>query len=360
MEQLIDEIYSEFDPSIVVRSAKHKSFYEKEVKWKALEKIQGIRAISKGVEALAVLEYNRPLRSEKSFRVKRTNAKLFAIEESFLNVVSIDQNFKGPKPSLGTSTKPEGIIGVSLLQKLEAPLDGDFKLFLPKTTISVRSKQPFYTKKLQLSSVLFYRNKEVNEQTLLWPLSAYRKLTGDTLNRLTNVYFSAKPSSDIENLKSQIAGVFGPDYEVKTYKEKNELIFKTSKSEKAILTLILIFVFVLASFNLVSSLTMLFVEKKDNFLAFKSLGLTRKMLFNVFFFQGLLICFFGIIIGILVGYLICFFQVSTEMLHIAPGQPYPIGFSLKDFITIVASVSTLSILFSFITVKLLLRGSEDI
>jgi len=48
------------------------------------------------------------------------------------------------------------------------------------------------------------------------------------------------------------------------------------------------------------------------------------------------------------------------MLHIAPGQPYPIGFSLKDFLTIVASVSTLSILFSFITVKLLLRGSEDI
>ena len=89
MEQLIDEIYSEFDPSIVVRSAKHKSFYEKEVKWKALEKIQGIRAISKGVEALAVLEYNRPLRSEKSFRVRRTNAKLFAIEESFLKVVSL-------------------------------------------------------------------------------------------------------------------------------------------------------------------------------------------------------------------------------------------------------------------------------
>ena len=123
---------------------------------------------------------------------------------------------------------------------------------------------------------------------------------------------------------------------------------------------ILIFVFILASFNLVSSLTMLFLEKKDNFLAFKSLGLTKSMLFNVFFIQGLLISLFGIIIGMLVGYLICFIQLSTGLLHISPGQAYPIGFSFYDFLTIIGSVSALSVLFSFTTVKLLLLRSEEI
>ena len=360
MEQLIDEIYSEFDASIVVRSSKGKAFYERDVDWAALKKIQGISSMSSGVEALAVLEYSRPISSEKTFRVRRTNAKLFATDSSFLDVISIQNNFKGPSPSLGSHARPEGIIGISLLQKLEAPLDGSFKIFLPKQNISVRAKQPFYTKKLNLSSVLFYRNKEVNEETLIWPIEAYRKLVKDTTGRLTNIYFSTSPETNLKRLKSEISKCLGPGFLAKTYKEKNELIFKTSRSEKAILTLILIFVFVLASFNLVSSLTMLFIEKRDNFLAFKSMGLTKKTLFNMFFFQGLLICFFGICIGIIIGYLICLIQLSFGFLHILPGQPYPIGFSLQDFLTIIGSVSILSLLFSFLTVKVLLKPSTDI
>ena len=117
MEQLIDQIYSEFDPSIVVRSSKGKAFYERDVDWGALKKINGISSISSGVEALAVLEYNRPVSSEKTFRVKRTNTKLYAIDSSFLDVISINTNYKGPPPSLGSNYNPEGIIGISLLQK---------------------------------------------------------------------------------------------------------------------------------------------------------------------------------------------------------------------------------------------------
>ena len=68
----------------------------------------------------------------------------------------------------------------------------------------------------------------------------------------------------------------------------------------------------------------------------------------------------GICLGIAVGYLICILQLSFGFLHIAPGQPYPIGFSLTDFLTIIGSVSILSLLFSYITVKLLLKRSSEI
>lgn len=360
MEDLIDQIYSEFDPSIVVRSANEKSFLDKEVNWEALNAIKGVSFVASGVEELAVIEYNRPVASEKSFRVKRTNAKLYAIDSSFLKVIALSKHFKGPNPTLGEPSSPQGIIGISLLQKLEAPLDGDFKMFLPKKNISVRSNQPFFSRRLELSSVLFYRNKEVNQETLLWPIEAYRKLIGDTNKTLTHIYLSAKPGVDLGELKAGVSSLLGSSFEVKTYQEKNALIFKTSKSEKAILTLILIFVFILASFNLVSSLTMLYLEKKENFLAFKSMGLSKQSLFHVFFFQGMLISFFGICVGIIVGYLICLIQLNFGLLHIAPGQQYPIGFSIIDLFTIIASVSILSILFSFVTVKLLLRKSDEI
>ena len=183
---------------------------------------------------------------------------------------------------------------------------------------------------------------------------------GDTNKTLTHIYVSAKPDFDLVKLKNEISTLLGSEFEVKTYQEQNALIFKTSKSEKAILTLILIFVFILASFNLVSSLTMLYLEKKENFLAFKSMGLSKQSLFRVFFFQGMLISFSGILIGIIAGYSICLIQLFCGLLDIAPGQQYPIGFSFIDLFTIIVSVSVLSILFSFVTVKLLLRKSDEI
>ena len=84
---------------------------------------------------------------------------------------------------------------------------------------------------------------------------------------------------------------------MKTSYEKNELIFKTSKSEKLMVIVILVFIFILAAFNLVASLTMLFVEKKDNIATMIAYGANYQMVFRVFFFEGLLICGKGIFFG---------------------------------------------------------------
>ena len=92
---------------------------------------------------------------------------------------------------------------------------------------------------------------------------------------------------------------------VKTNYEKNELIYKTSKSEKLIVLVILLFIFVLAAFNLVASLTMLFVEKLENIKTMIGYGASQSFIFKIFFFEGLLIAGKGIFIGAIIGYAVC-------------------------------------------------------
>ena len=356
MEKLIDQIYSEFDASITITPKKGKTFSETEINWNALSSINGVKTIAKGREELIVLEYGQPIEEQKDYRIKRTNAKLYAVDDAFLELTDLPNHHKGGKPSLHNSQRPVGIMGIALINKLEASINSEFTIFLPKKNISVRAKQPFLKKKTRISSVLVYQNKVVNEETFLWPLSDFRAFIKDTNRTISHIYVRAEPNTNLDDLKKSIQQKVGGSFQVKTYYEKNALIFKTSKSEKLILTLILIFVFILACFNLVSSITMIYIEKKNNFLALRSMGITQKGIFQIFFFQGIMISAIGALLGALLGYLICALQMKFEWIKISANQAYPIGFSWIDFATIVASVTILTVLFTFITVKLLTRN----
>ena len=145
---------------------------------------------------------------------------------------------------------------------------------------------------------------------------------------------------------------------MRTNLEKNELIFRTSKSERLVVFIILLFVFVLAAFNLVASLTMLYVEKKDSIQLLSAIGMSKKDIFRNFFYEGLLISGWGVFLGLIFGYVVCFLQMSMEFL-IIPGAniPFPIVFSLTDFFLIFGSVSLLSLVFSYFPVRLIVRSA---
>ena len=95
-----------------------------------------------------------------------------------------------------------------------------------------------------------------------------------------------KQTDNNNEVKEKIQSALGSNFQVKTNFEKNELIFQTSKSERMVVIIIMIFIFILASFNLIASLTMLYIEKKDNISSLESFGLSRKGVFQIFFFEG--------------------------------------------------------------------------
>jgi lipoprotein-releasing system permease protein len=102
---------------------------------------------------------------------------------------------------------------------------------------------------------------------------------------------------------------------------------------------------------------MLFVEKLDNIQTMQSFGANKKFIFNIFFFEGLLISGKGILFGALIGYAICFIQLKFSLLTMpnSAGEAFPIALSWTDGVLIITMVSLLSVMFSYFPVKYLIR-----
>ena len=232
--------------------------------------------------------------------------------------------------------------------------------YVPKRKIKVGlGKNPFTTKSVPVSGKMNF-NREVNSENFIVPLDLAKELMGYN-SQVSGVYLDVKDGYENEDLKTSIQNLVGDDFLVKTNFEKNELIYKTSKSEKLIVLFILVFIFILAAFNLVASLTMLFVEKLPNIETMQGFGANRQFIFKIFFFEGLLIAVKGILFGTLIGYAVCFIQLQFELLTMpnSGGEPFPISFSLMDGVLIISLVSLLSILFSYFPVKYLIFKNID-
>jgi lipoprotein-releasing system permease protein len=123
-------------------------------------------------------------------------------------------------------------------------------------------KAPFFSSRIPIDGAVNF-NKEVNNSALLWDFQSASDLLGYQ-NEISKIYVSVSPGfSNVEVKNKIIESIGSKNFSIKTNLEKNELIFKTSKSERLVVFIILLFVFVLAAFNLVASLTMLYVEKKE-------------------------------------------------------------------------------------------------
>lgn len=349
---MIETLYSEFDADITIVANKRKTFDEREIDWKKLTAIPEIKSFSKVIEEIVVLRHEK----------KWVNATLIGVEQNYLQSIDLNQHlWAGNNTFKDLKTENSyGIIGVDLFKKLDGimPTAGEqerLTIYAPKRNIKIRlGKNPFYTQAVYISGVMNY-NKEVNEDKLLWPLAATRDLLNYS-SELTHVYVQVNSGSTNDVVKEKIKAALGSSFRVKTNFEKNELIFQTSKSERMVVIIIMIFIFVLASFNLIASLTMLYIEKKDNISSLKSLGLSQNGVFQIFFFEGLLISGIGILTGLFFGYAVCFLQLKFSLLMIpGPNIPFPINISLGDFFLVFFSVSILSVLFSYFPTKILLK-----
>jgi lipoprotein-releasing system permease protein len=351
---MVERLYSAYDAPVTVRSDIGKTFKENTVDLKALERIEGVKTVSRAVEETVILKHEK----------KWVNAQMVGIDASYLKTIDIDTHVVDGYPTLEENGKPTAIIGATLLDKLDgyiSDLDGyeQLTLYTPLRDASIsRRKSPFRTTDLRVACRMNY-NREVNAQYVLVPLAfAQEQLSYDA--EITALYIGLDPRTDPFDVKERLQTKLGKNFVVKTAAEKNELIFKTSESEKRVVIIILVFVFVLAAFNLIASLTMLFIEKKENIVTMMHYGASPQFIFRIFFFDGLLISARGIVIGIVLGTAVCLAQIYGEFLVMpnTNGEAFPIAFTWQDGLLIIGLVSALSIVTSFLPVYYLVRKTS--
>lgn len=350
IEKMIEQLYSEFDPDVTVRASVGKSFAENRLNIEDLQKVEGVNNVSRVLEEIIILKHED----------KWVNANLYAVDSSFLSMSQTSAHMIDGVPLLEDGGMEFGLVGATLLDKLGGFIPGigheTVIVYAAKKDLKIRAgRNPFRTEIIKLNGRFSY-NKEINAQTIILPLAKGQQLL-DSDSRLTAVYLDVDPEYSNEDVKKELQKLLGADFTVKTNYEKNELIYKTSKSEKLIVLFILLFIFILAAFNLVASLTMLFVEKLENMKAMIAFGASKNFLFRLFFYEGMLISGRGIVIGMLLGYLVCFLQLRYHLLLMpnSGGEPFPISVTWMDAIFIFSLVVVLAVIFTVIPVRFLIR-----
>lgn len=350
IEQMIDRMYSEFDTDLTIIPKNSKTFHTSQIDFSKIQKMEGIQSISKAIEELVILKNGD----------KWVNAKLIGVDSSFLGIANMNNHLLHNKRIKDYSSFI--LPGAELLEKLQIGMDHEDNyepvvLYAPKRKIAIKPGQnPFYLEKADVTAIMNY-NRDVNSEVILTDFQFATNLL-QYENECSSIWIDLKENIIAEDVKIKLQEKLGAGFIIKTRFEKNELIFKTSQSEKIIVIGILIFVFILAAFNLIASLTMLFVEKKKNFTTFLSFGMTKKNIFSIFFLEGILISATGLILGLVLGYFICFMQIWGSLI-VLPGtsEAFPIGLTLKDGILITVLVSVLSFAFSYFTVHFLIRNN---
>lgn len=354
IEQMVAQLYSAYDAPITIRSTQGKTFLENTLDLAAIRSTPGVKNVSRAVEETVILKKQK----------KWVNAHLVGVDAGYLKDCALDKHLVDGIPAFLDDQQATAIIGATLLDKLDgyiSELDGkeELLLYTPLREAKIGSrKSPFMIAPLTVVGKMNY-NREVNASELLVPLDFARNQLNYTTD-LTALFVAVASTADPMEIKEALQQQLGSKFEVKTAAEKNELIFKTSRSEKRIVVLILIFIFILAAFNLVASLTMLFIEKKENIQTLIRIGATNQFIFRIFFFEGLLIAAKGIVIGLVLGITICALQLNFAFLAMpnSNGEAFPIAFNWKDGLLILSLVSSLSFAASYLPVWYLIKKAS--
>jgi len=352
IETLVLDLFSSFENDIKIEAAHSKTFSKSFID-KSIFDDKDILYYSDIIEETVIIKNND----------KYAFGTLKGVDDDFLKMVQMKQYLLDGKSILHDDKGPFALVGVGVLQNLggyiySIPNEFDFfTVYSPNRDEKIRrnSTSAFESLKVPVVGTFSFNNK-IDENMMIVPINFSKKALGFT-DELTAIELDYYDGIDLDKKKHQIQQLLGNDFTVKTAYEQNELLFKTSASEKWLTIVLLGFIFFLGTFNMIASLAMLVIEKKDNLKTLYALGAEQNQLQKIFLFVGLLINGLGMLIGLGIGYLICYLQIKIGLLKMDGGMVdyFPVDIKLTDFLIILAITSIIGFIAAYLPSKILIK-----
>lgn len=326
LENLVESLYYSFDPQIKVMPAKGKTFDYTTVPLNKIEQLANVEYVAKSLEETALVKYKE----------KQVVATIKGVDNTFIAMSGLDSMMYSGELTLEKQNTPVAVIGYGISDKLGCYVENNFsplQIYAARKGVDLSgSPDNAFSINPILPIGIFAINPDFDYTYVLVPYT-YAESIFERKNQITSLEISLKADAEEEEVKQEIAKILGDGFTVKTRYELNEVLFKTNNTEKWIVFLILCFILVVATFNIVGSLTMLILEKKADIYILMSMGATRELVRNIFFLEGLLISLVGGLSGLLLGVLLVILQaqfgfVKLEGLIV---DYYPVAFEWQDF-----------------------------
>ena len=211
---------------------------------------------------------------------------------------------------------------------------------------------------LTIQSV-FVTQQEIDEKLVLVPYEWLSNLL-EYKDKASNVELFLEPKAEVSQIKKEVKALLGDGFTVKDQQEQQETLYKIMRSEKWAVYVILTFILILATFNVVGSLSMLMIDKRKDTEILKSMGADNHLIQKIFMNEGLLISVAGGVIGLLLGIVLVLLQQRFGFVKFGGGgnyivDAYPVMLKLKDVILIFTTIFVVGCTSAFLTVRHAMR-----
>jgi lipoprotein-releasing system permease protein len=160
-------------------------------------------------------------------------------------------------------------------------------------------------------------------------------------NQVTAIALKILDKDDADDIAPTLQKKLGTSYSVKTKEQLNDVFYKVINTENFVSYLIFTLIIIIALFNVIGAIIMMIIDKKQNLQTLNNLGTTIQEIKNIFVYQGFLLTFFGMLVGLILGIILVFLQDTFGLFMITESLPYPVEFQFYNFIIVIFTITVL-------------------
>ena len=345
LSDLVQSLYNSFDPDLEITVKQGKTFDPSAAEIQSLKKIKGVAFYTEVMEGNALLKYND----------KQCITTIKGVSAEFRNMSGFDSVVREGSFNISRNNIVMGKGIANILQTGVNNMFSPISVYAPKRgSINTLNPEDGLNELKVYPAGLFSINDEFDYKYSILNIEKARELL-DYTTEVTSVELGLAKDADRDAVQREIEKTIGDSYEIKNREQQNALLYKTLKSEKLWTFIILVFILIIATFNVIGSLTMLIIEKQKDISILHNMGADIHTIRRIFLVEGMLITFIGAFLGLVLGTGICLLQMKFSFVKFTEGyvvDAYPVSFHAFDFMLVIIAVSLIGFLASWYPVRI--------
>ena len=337
---LVASFFTAFDPQLKIVPVEGKTTPADDPALLKIKTLDEVAVATECVEDQAMAVYNG---RQAMIHVK-------GVEDNFEQLTHIRKILYGDGTfELHAADMHYGIPGIQLSEKLGLGVNylQPLQIFAPRREGQLDMSDPadgFVQDELYSPGVVFEVQQAKYDRDYLLTSIGFARRIFDQQGMISSLELRLKQGSDFEATKEKIKQIAGEKYQVMDRYEQQDETFRIMKIEKLIAYIFLTFILMVACFNIIGSLSMLIIDKKDDVVTLRNLGSTDRQITQIFLFEGRIISAIGAVIGIIIGLLLCWLQQTFGLISLGSSEgafvinAYPVSVHPWDIIIIFITV----------------------
>ncbi len=356
-QDMVAGFFTAFDPELKITVREGKVFDPHESRVAQIHAMPEIEVWTETLEENAMVQY----------KDRQTMAVIKGVEDNFEQLTAIDSLLYGTgKFVLNDSVVDYGILGVELMSELGTGIQfvDPLQVYAPKRNARVNMANPaasFNSDYLFSPGAVFIVNQQKYDARYILTSLGFARRLFDYDTEVSAIEIKLKPGCNIDAVEKKMEEILGERFVVQNRYEQQADVFRIMEIEKFISYLFLTFILAIACFNVIGSLSMLILDKRDDVETLRNLGAGDQLITRIFLFEGRMISVFGASIGIVLGLLLCFLQQKFGLISLGGGNgsfvvdAYPVSVHLTDVLLVFVTVIAVGFLSVWYPVKYLSR-----